>query len=779
MKKLYILLLLLLALVIDNQAQIPYSFGFSKKNIRYIKVKDNIKLKNDVLENSDKSRAFCFGYTLDINKSFLSNAKSTSNNDSISFILSFTCPKAKSLGVSFSNFQLAENQNLFVYNSNYQNVIKISSKDNNELKKYNSAQVLGDTIFIEISVKKGERINDFTIDYLSYDLKNIYGSLSKMETGVCLDQVPINSDLASDYQVIKHSVVRYTYVDNKRLYYCTGSLINNSKYDQTPYILTAAHCVCNQDQASNLIAYFNYEYLDARETKESSYQTISTATLIATSPTNVYRSVEYPKADFSLLKLSKIPDRTVKPYYAGWSLDTLNNIDNVFSIHHPQGKHKKISISQMKPYIKDYPSDDPSCKYDKLNHWYIDTWNYGLTEVGSSGAPLFNQNNQVIGILSGGYSDCGSPYGDYFQSIAVAWNKYNNQSYNMLQPWLSPNCDAFSVEGYDPFQIFSSGQIAKLDLEQSTDKKDLFLSWNLDIKKVVDINFEDEELEGKDVNKYYSLASNSFILSKDDDNSYLTSNYRTVTFSIPETYIVSGDYLYFKAKGLNSSKISIARPLYSGRVLSDVLSTIVFDENTSEWQTFQLDLSEFDSQEISLNLNITGTVSIDDIEICHYKSDLLEKKIVGYQVYCNNELVSQIDDIEQNTYSCSLLEYGNYEYVVYLLFDDGSKSAASNSQVVSFFDNQTKINNLIDDKKYKLFPIPCQNQINFVSLVSFLDANVRIFDLAGRVVYQKNNIDLSIGQTLTCLTANLKNGIYIFEISDSLNNFSQKFSVTK
>jgi len=77
-----------------------------------------------------------------------------------------------------------------------------------------------------------------------------------------------------------------------------------------------------------------------------------------------------------LVELNEIPPVTYNPIYAGWSND---------------------------PAVVTSYSD-----FDDNAFWNILQWDVGTTEAGSSGAPLFDQDHQVIGILSGGDAHCGN-----------------------------------------------------------------------------------------------------------------------------------------------------------------------------------------------------------------------------------------------------------------------------------------------------------------------------------------------------------------------------------
>ncbi|GAI32011.1 unnamed protein product [marine sediment metagenome] len=78
-------------------------------------------------------------------------------------------------------------------------------------------------------------------------------------------------------------------------------------------------------------------------------------------------------------------------------------------------------------------------------------WDIGTTEVGSSGAPLFDQDHRVIGILSGGDASCGNSVNDYFLRLTNAWDDYSS-SVEQLKFWLDPeNSGETFVNQRDPY----------------------------------------------------------------------------------------------------------------------------------------------------------------------------------------------------------------------------------------------------------------------------------------------------------------------------------------
>ena len=96
-------------------------------------------------------------------------------------------------------------------------------------------------------------------------------------------------------------------------------------------------------------------------------------------------------------------------------------------------------------------------------HWRVE-WmetvtNWGVTEGGSSGSPLYNAAGQVVGTLTGGGSFCTSPTSDdFFGKMDRHWDDNPNSASQKLKLWLDP--DQGSVET----QMFGSYMDTSLPL---------------------------------------------------------------------------------------------------------------------------------------------------------------------------------------------------------------------------------------------------------------------------------------------------------------------------
>ena len=202
---------------------------------------------------------------------------------------------------------------------------------------------------------------------------------------------------------------------------CTGALVNNTAQDGTPYFLTANHCVGNNtNSVANWIYYFNHESAGCSGSSGPTNQSISGSSFKA----------KNAGSDFALLELNSTPPASFNVQYAGWDRSGVAPTA-VTSIHHPSGDVKKICFDEDGPVAN---------QQGGAAVWYISQWEAGVTEPGSSGSPLFDQNHRVVGQLYGGGAACagssnnGQP--DWYGRFNVSWD--GNSPTTRLRDWLDP-----------------------------------------------------------------------------------------------------------------------------------------------------------------------------------------------------------------------------------------------------------------------------------------------------------------------------------------------------
>lgn len=405
---------------------------------------------------------------------------------------------AHSLGILFDQYRLPVGAKLFVYSGDYKHIRGAFTYKNNKASYILPiAPVKGDEIIIEYhEPAKVEFKGELHITSIAHDYKNVFNYLAKAENGYgdsgdC--NVNINCDNNEMWQLLKQAVCKITYNG----FLCTGALINNTRQDGYPYLLTANHCINNSFDAQVANFYFNYESPGCVNQDVITDQTISGSSLIATPPETTI--------DFSLLELSVAPPPGYKPYYAGWNRD-IKEPESVTTIHHPRGDIKKITKSYDGATTGNYGEG-----YDEFKHWYIDAWDEGTTEGGSSGSPLFDQNGRIIGDLTGGDASCSFNFNDYYQQLYHSWQDFDNINYQ-LKPWLDPtNSKAVTLDGLLPYDTIPS------HLQAHLIDTIAYLNWN-------------EVIDTTNLEHYYIYRNNTKI------DSVKTSDYTDTLTNQPFIY---------------------------------------------------------------------------------------------------------------------------------------------------------------------------------------------------------------------------------------------------
>jgi len=393
---------------------------------------DDIKVRNEI---GGEKFQFAYGFVTNINIKKESVVDTLKNG--LLYRISIISEGAKSLNIIFDKYNLPRGAKLFLYGKNYKSIKGVFTSENNKLnKKLAIEPVSGEQITIEyFEPHNSSNLNNLTVSKVSHDIYGIEdGDFGN--SGAC--QVDVNCNEGSSWQEEKRSIVKII-INGTGL--CSCALINNTSEDNTPYILTAAHCICEQDDAENSIYIFNYESPSCSGVDGSVTQSISGADVRATST----------PSDFSLLELSLMPPSSYNVYYAGWDRENSITTGGV-GIHHPFGDVKKIStynIALSDSNCMNFNRNNgcgnfflPNANFWRVN-WIATANGHSVTEGGSSGSPLFNNQSRIVGQLWGaGFcnnSNCTNPnldtgnYGKIFSS----WN--GNNSTSRLKDWLDPN----------------------------------------------------------------------------------------------------------------------------------------------------------------------------------------------------------------------------------------------------------------------------------------------------------------------------------------------------
>ena len=508
MRKLYVILVLACCLMtLSNTTSAQISKGGVPPSISLNTAIDPtidevtiapINVAQALLEDSLKGGPYWVGRGIQVDYNMNNSGSWTTLPDGRSiWRLKLTSPGAKALSLNYQNFFIPEGGQLFLYNGYKNQVIGAFTSDNNTPSGLFSTELIqGESVTLEyvapaVMPEKTDpnasmhgsingdrvispsttadlilpRININEIVYIyrevsflaKYDLSRApaFGA-----SGSCMVNIACSEGAA--WQTQKRGVAEI-YIKNGTSYgFCSGSLINTTNNNGTPYFLTADHCHGMPNapspntepfaSAADMLLwqfYFKYESPTCSNPASSpAYSTLSGCTLVASSPVD-------GGSDFCLLQLQSSPPQSYNPYYNGWDR-TLTVPTSGVGIHHPKGDIKKISTYTAAATTGTFNGGTGMTCATNV-HWnvlYVATTNgHATVQGGSSGSPLFNQSGKVVGTLTGGDSDCTNLNGsNLYGKMYYHWDQMGTNANQRLKPWLDPNnTGSTTVNGYDPF----------------------------------------------------------------------------------------------------------------------------------------------------------------------------------------------------------------------------------------------------------------------------------------------------------------------------------------
>ena len=348
--------------------------------------------------------------------------------------------------LTYDRFWLPEGGKLFVYGQDNRDVIgavthEYLQGDQDNPAPFSTGIISGDAITVEyFAPSHVEAKPIISISDIYYGYRNIskYGLRDFGDSGDC--QVNINCSEGQNWQDEKRAVARIllTFPDGGG--WCSGALINNTSENFRPYLLTANHCLRNfydavsNASAPNWIFYWDYEFsgCNNQSTQPTIKQTTG-ATIVANNSIS----------DFALLQLTQNPRNLTNfsPYYLGWDRSGSNGGSGGVGIHHPMGDVKKIATHNLTHVNSNCYNNN----YWKISNWSQTSNGWSVTEGGSSGSPLLNNNHHLIGQLRGAGTcsneNCSNPSRDVanYGKFSVSWTGNGaTDNRRRLNHWLDP-----------------------------------------------------------------------------------------------------------------------------------------------------------------------------------------------------------------------------------------------------------------------------------------------------------------------------------------------------
>lgn len=466
MRKLHILTLLFLIVPLFGWAQIseggiPPSFS-NPIQLRTLKSTyqvpidfdvDRLIWEDSIAESNHATTRIAIGIPVDIDIKTSGDWTTLSDSTRI-WQQTISAEGAQGMILSYKKFYIPEGGKLFIYNQDKTQLLgAYTSKTNPRGSAFATEAIFGNTITLEyvaseISLEQPQIV----IEDVGYIYKSDITLRSQPIINGSLDcMININCSQGLNWQKQKRGVVmlalRYHMIGP---YYawnaCTGSLVNNTAQDGKPLLLTASHCYISPELANQTILYFNYEFETCRNgTTMPDYKTQTGTNILVNIPLQ-------DGGDAVLAEVSGGVPESWHPYYNGWDVrSTAATSGSV--IHHPNWDVKKIVIYN-KPISSTTYKDNKGNVSASNAEWAVVYNGQSVTQGGSSGAPLFNQNGLIVGTLTGGATDCDHLYNsDYYGKFWYNWDRYvsSNGTALKLSTYLDPlNKSVQTLTGFDP-----------------------------------------------------------------------------------------------------------------------------------------------------------------------------------------------------------------------------------------------------------------------------------------------------------------------------------------
>ena len=363
--------------------------------------------------------------------------------------VSFTAEGAKAIRLGVLAKSVPAGTVLRFYGAPGTEVVEVSAAELNSLRQLNeSGGVLGDaarmywsadtagaTSTLEVQLPPGATPTQLqlavpTLSHWTRTLPEAIEAPVKAEaqigdSGSCNLDVMCQPSLDPQSRAVAHMI----YQKAGGSYMCTGTLLNDTRNSQTPYFLSANHCISTQEAASTLTTYWFFRAASCN----SSPKFDQAATVVRGGA--VLRFTHAP-TDATLLQLnSAVPASVV--YAGSYYGNEVVTGTPVVGVHNPAGDLQKYSIGTVQGYVNcsATPGGAVSCTGATAANGNLFSigWQKGVTEGGSSGSAIFaestNGRRYVVGNLWAGNASCQNPqgtdsYGRFERSFAAGINTW-------------------------------------------------------------------------------------------------------------------------------------------------------------------------------------------------------------------------------------------------------------------------------------------------------------------------------------------------------------------
>lgn len=347
---------------------------------------------------------------------------------------------ATSVEPAFTRFHLPEGAALYVHGNAGKRVRGPYTQEDNESHGQLWVPVIeGDQATIELVLEPG--VSREAVDLEMTQVLHGYDAFWKsrpMEKKTNECNIDVECDAAEPWRDQVASVARATVGP----FFCSGQMINDTAFSGRPLFLTAHHCQVTDSTAAGIKVYWNFENPKCRQPGMDASGEGGDGELDQAQE-GAFLRAKYASSDFALVELDDDPEPGYDVFWTGWDRRDMT-YDGGATIHHPGGEEKRISIehdrfdivdgSEVASQTDGFDSSDARPR----SHFKV-VWDEGVTEGGSSGGGLWNNDQRLVGQLhSGAEHQC--PGNDNFDWYGRFWKSWEggDTADSSLEPWLDP-----------------------------------------------------------------------------------------------------------------------------------------------------------------------------------------------------------------------------------------------------------------------------------------------------------------------------------------------------
>ena len=354
--------------------------------------------------------------------------------DEMVWRLRLSSPGALSLNLGFTRYSMPAGGRLFLYAPDqHARVGPFTERDNEAHGELWTPVLFTDELVVEVTVPAAARAElELRLTSVNHDYRG-FGSplMNVVKSGSC------NVDVVCPVTGVWRPQVRAVgVISTGGSTFCTGSLVNNTARDFKPYFMTANHCGINAGNAASLVVFWNYQNSVCRGEPGGGGAGDGTFGVFNTG--SFFRAA-HSVTDFTLVELDDPLNPRARAFLAGWNRGTGDPGPGT-CIHHPSTDEKRITFYNTATTTS---YNNPTVPGNGSHIHAV--WTLGVTEPGSSGSPLYDQNKRFVGQLHGGPSACGAgDLSDYYGRFSGSWTG-NGTNATRASNWLDPGATGVTV----------------------------------------------------------------------------------------------------------------------------------------------------------------------------------------------------------------------------------------------------------------------------------------------------------------------------------------------